>query len=169
MFIDTVNVYYGNLYDEMRQPYTEWRKAYLAELTQQRELARKAWGLRLLGVAAIIGGAALGANSGSSGSDVASALLIIGGYEAFRSGQRLANDARIHEATLKELAVSFKADVAPVVDEVEGRTIKLSGSVDTQYAEWRKTLRELLAVETGALPVTAPAPQGPSPEPRRAR
>lgn len=169
MFIDTVNVYYGNLYDEMRQPYAEWRKAYLAELTQQRELERKAWGRRLLGVAAIIGGAALGGNSGSSAGQVAGTLLIIGGYEAFRSGQRFANDAQVHEAVLKELAVSFKADVAPVVEEVEGRTIKLSGSVDAQYAEWRKTLRELLAAETGSLPVQAPTPPSASPEPERAR
>jgi hypothetical protein len=169
MFIDTVNVYYGNLYDEMRQPYTEWRKAYLAELTQQRALERKVWALRALGVAAIIGAAALGGSGDSSASQAASTLLILGGYEALRSGQRYANDARVHEASLKELAVSFKADVAPVVEEVEGRTIKLSGSVDTQYAEWRKTLRELLAVETGSLPVTTPGPQGPSPEPQRAR
>jgi hypothetical protein len=165
MFIDTVNVYYGNLYDDMRQPYAEWRKAYLAELTQQRELERKAWGRRLLGVAAIVGGAALGGNNSSSASRAASTLLIIGGYEAFRSGQRIASDALVHEAVLKELAVSFKADVAPVVDEVEGRTIKLSGSVDTQYAEWRRTLRELFAAETGS----ASAQPSASPEPGKAR
>lgn len=165
MFIDTVNVYYGNLYDDMRQPYTEWRKAYLAELTQQRELEQKAWARRLLGVAAIVGAAALGANSRSSASQAASTLLIIGGYEAFRSGQRYANDAQVHEAVLKELAVSFKADVAPVVEEVEGRTIKLSGSVDAQYAEWRRTLRELFAAETGS----APAQPAASPEPGKAR
>ncbi|MGH8634648.1 MAG: hypothetical protein ACRET7_11025, partial [Burkholderiales bacterium] len=27
MFIDTVNLYYGNLYDDMRQPYGQWRKS----------------------------------------------------------------------------------------------------------------------------------------------
>ena len=43
--------------------------------------------------------------------------------------------------------------------------IGLSGSVDAQYAEWRRTLRELFAAETG-LPTTASAaPPVSSPEP----
>lgn len=158
MFIDTVNVYYGNLYDEMRQPYADWRKAYLEEASRKRRMEQQAWARRLIGAAAIVGGAVLGSNSSSSASTAATTLLILGGYEAIRSGQQYASDARVHEAALKELGVSFKADVAPVVDEVEGRTIKLSGSVDAQYAEWRRTLREILAEETGEPPSAAPAP-----------
>ena len=165
MFIDTVNLYYGNLYDDMRQPYGQWRKSSLMELNQQRELERKAWGMRALGVAALIAAAVVGGNSNSSMNQAAGNILIIGGIESFRAGHQFANDARVHEAALKELGVSFKADVAPVVDEVEGRTIKLSGSVDAQYAEWRRTLRELFAAETG-LPTTASAaPPVTSPEP----
>lgn len=163
MFIDTVNVYYENLYDDMRQPYEQWRKAYLVELNQKRELERQVWTRRLLGVAAIVGAVVLGANSSASGSQAAATLLGIGGYEIIRSSGQLAADARVHEAALKELGQSFKADVAPVVDEVEGRTIKLSGSVDVQFAEWRKTLRELLAAETGVAPAAASSP-APSPE-----
>jgi hypothetical protein len=157
MFIDTVNVHYENLYDDMRQPYEQWRKAYLVELNQQRELERQVWARRLLGIAAIVGAVVLGANSSSSGSQAAAAVLGIGGYEIIRSSGQLAADAKVHEAALKELGQSFKADVAPVLDEVEGRTIKLSGSVDAQFAEWRKTLRELLAAETGVPPAAAPA------------
>ena len=169
MFIDTVNNFYGNLYDDMRQPYGQWRKSYLDELNQKRELERKVWERRILGAAAIIGAAFVGANSNSGGSAAASNILIIGGYELIRSSGQLANDAKVHEAALKELGVSFKADVAPVVDEVEGRTVKLSGSVDAQYAEWRRTLRELFTAETG-LPTTAAAvPPVASPEPGKDR
>lgn len=165
MFIDTVNLYYGNLYDDMRQPYGQWRKSSLMELNQQRELERKAWGMRALGVAALIAAAMVGGNSNSSWNQAGANVLVIGGSETFRAGHQFANDARVHEAALKELGVSFKADVAPVVDEVEGRTIKLSGSVDAQYAEWRRTLRELFAAETG-LPTTAnAAPPATSREP----
>lgn len=165
MFIDTVNLYYGNLYDDMRQPYGQWRKSSLMELNQQRELERKAWGMRALGVAALIAAAMVGGNSNSSWNQAGANVLVIGGIETFRAGHQFANDARVHEAALKELGVSFKADVAPVVDEVEGRTIKLSGSVDAQYAEWRRTLRELFAAETG-LPTTAnAAPPATSREP----
>ncbi|MGH8702769.1 MAG: hypothetical protein ACREVR_16575 [Burkholderiales bacterium] len=166
MFIDTVNLYYGNLYDDMRQPYGQWRKSALLEASKKRELERKAWELRALGVAAIIGAAFVGGNSRSG--NAASNVLIIGGIEAFRAGQHFANDATVHEAALKELGVSFKADVAPVLDEVEGRTLKLSGSVDAQYAQWRETLQELFAAETGFSPVTTPTP-APSPEPAASR
>ncbi|MDH3289335.1 MAG: hypothetical protein OEP48_16640 [Betaproteobacteria bacterium] len=165
MFIDTVNLYYGNLYDDMRQPYGQWRKSSLEELNQKRALERKAWERRLLGLAAIIGGVVVGTNSNSSGGAAASGVMVIGGYEVFRSGGQFANDAKVHEEALKELGVSFEGDVAPVVDEVEGRTLKLSGSVDAQYAEWRKTLRELFAQETGLSPVASTPPAGKSPEP----
>jgi hypothetical protein len=168
MFIDTVNIYYGNLYDDMRQPYGQWRKAYLQELNQKRELERKTWERRVLGAVAIIGAAFVGANSNSGGSAAASNVLLIGGFELIRSSGQLANDARVHEAALKELGASFKGDVAPVVDEVEGHTLKLSGSVDAQYAEWRRTLRELFTAETG-LPATAAAAPGTPPEPGKDR
>jgi len=169
MFIDTVNNFYGNLYDDMRRPYGQWRQSYLKELNQKRELERKLWERRILGAAAILGAAVIGSNSNSAGSVFARDILLIGGFETIRSSGQFANDARVHEAALKELGVSFKADVAPVVDEVEGRTIKLSGSVDAQYAEWRKTLRELFTAETGLPASPTPAPPGPSPEPGQSR
>lgn len=169
MFIDTVNIYYGNLYDDMRQPYGQWRRSYLQELNKKRDLERQVWERRVLGAAAIIGAAFVGRNSNSGGSAAASNLLIIGGYELFRSSGQLANDARVHESALKELGVSFKGDVAPVLADVEGRTLKLSGSVDAQYAQWRGTLQELFAAETGLPPVAAMPPPGTSPEPDKNR
>ena len=158
MFIDTVNLYYANLYDDMKKPYEQWRRASLQEINQKRALERKAWQRRLLGLAAFVGGVLVGANSGSSGAGAASTVMVIGGYELFRSGQQLANDAKVHEAALKELGESFKGDVTPMVTEVEGREVKLSGSVDAQYAEWRKTLRDMFSKETGLSPVASPLP-----------
>jgi hypothetical protein len=161
MFIDTVNQYYGNLYNDMREPYGQWRKSYLEEVTQKRELERKAWERRLLGVAAIVGAVLVGNQfGGSTGGNVARDLMVIGGIEVFRSGSQFANDAKINEDAIKELAASFKGDVAPIVDEVDGRTVKLSGSVETQYAQWRRTLRELFVAETGQSPDTAAAAGG---------
>ncbi len=153
MFIDTVNQYYGSLYNDMREPYGQWRKSYLEELTQQRELERQAWERRILGIAAIVGAVLIGNRyGGTSGGSVAQGVMVIGGIEVFRSGSQFARDAKIHEDAIKELGVSFKGDVAPIVDEVDGRTVKLSGSVETQYAEWRRTLREMFVAETGQSP-----------------
>jgi len=153
MFIDTVNLYYGNLYNDMREPYGQWRKSYLEELNQQRELERQAWGRRILGVAAIVGAVLIGNQFGDSSSGrVARDLMVIGGVEVIRSSGQFADDAKIHEDAIKELGASFKGDVAPIVDEVEGRTVKLSGSVETQYEDWRRTLREMFVAETGQSP-----------------
>lgn len=169
MFIDTVNIYYGDLYDDMRLPYGQWRQSYLQELDKKRELERKVWERRILGAAAIIGAAVVGSNSNSAGSVAAANILVIGGYELIRSSGQIANDATVHEAALKELGASFKGDVAPVLADVEGRTLKLSGSVDAQYAQWRKTLQELFSAETGIPPVTATTPQVTSSEPEKSR
>lgn len=156
MFIDTMNQYYGNLYKDMREPYEQWRKSYLDEVTQQRKLEQQAWTRRILGVAAVVGAALVGFNFGdTAGGAAATSLMTIGGIEAFRSGNQYAEDAKIHEDAIKELGASFKGDVAPIVDEVDGHTVKLSGSVETQYAEWRKTLRELFSAETGQSPDAA--------------
>lgn len=169
MFVDTVNIYYSDLYDDMRQPYGQWRRSYLQELTKKRELERQVWERRILGAAAIFGATVVGRNSNSVGSAAAANILVIGGFEMIRSSGQLANDAAVNEAALKELGTSFKGDVAPVLAEVEGRTLKLSGSVDAQYAQWRKTLQELFSAETGLPPVTATATPGPSPEPEKNR
>ena len=40
--------------------------------------------------------------------------------------------------------------------DVEGRTLRLTGTAEEQYAEWRKLLHELYREETGLVP-TAPA------------
>jgi hypothetical protein len=168
MFIDTVDGYYSDFYDEMWEPYAQWRKAHLEELEQKRDLEQQAWTRRLLGVAAIIGAATIGANNGDSTAGRATRdLMVIGGYEAIRSGNERARDAEIHADALEELGLSFGADVEPIVTEVEGRTVKLSGSIDTQYDDWREILRKLFAAETGRIPAdegidaTQPDPAAP--------
>ena len=65
---------------------------------------------------------------------------------------------------LKELTQSFQAEVAPQVVEVEGHTLRLTGTVEDQYREWRKLLKQLYEEETGAAAAPPPAPPGP---PRR--
>ena len=42
-----------------------------------------------------------------------------------------------------------RCDVAPQVVDVEGRTLKLTGTAEEQYREWRKLLHELYLEENG--------------------
>ena len=80
------------------------------------------------------------------------------------SGIKKYADARVHADALKELTQSFQAEVAPQVVEVEGHTLRLTGTAEDQYREWRKLLKQLYEEETGAAAAPPPAIQ-----PRRLR
>jgi hypothetical protein len=86
---------------------------------------------------------------------------------AVMSGFQKGKEAQMHTDALKEITGSFQTEAAPLVVDVEGRTLKLTGTAEAQYAEWRKLLHELYEEETGrvdqaaagATPAPAPAPQ----------
>jgi hypothetical protein len=52
--------------------------------------------------------------------------------------------------------------VAPQVVEVEGHTLRLTGTAEDQYREWRKLLRQLYLEETGNAAAPPPAPPAPA-------
>jgi hypothetical protein len=66
----------------------------------------------------------------------------------------------MHREGLRELAASFDSEVAPILIDVEGEVLRLTGSVETQYGTWRQLLRQIFSAETG-IPVdpnAAPIP-----------
>ncbi len=67
----------------------------------------------------------------------------IGGAASILSGLKKYSGARIHAQALSELSESFQNDVAPQVVDVEGRTLKLTGTAEEQYREWRQLLHEM--------------------------
>ena len=72
------------------------------------------------------------------------------------------------EDVIEELSVSFASEAEPLVVEVIGETVRLTGSAEEQYRLWRSMLREIYAAETGLPPVDEPLEgidEGPSPEP----
>jgi hypothetical protein len=73
------------------------------------------------------------------------------------SGYKKREEAKIHTESLKEITGSFQTEAAPLVVDVEGRTLRLTGTAEEQYAEWRRLLHELYKEETGLVP-TAPPP-----------
>ena len=85
----------------------------------------------------------------------------LGGIAAVLSGMKKYADARTHADALKELTLSFQSEVAPQVVEVEGHTLRLTGTAEDQYREWRKLLKQLYLEETGA--AAAPPPVAPAP------
>ena len=149
MLFDVLDEHYGNFHQSMDGPYENWRKYSYEETIARREVAESATRRKLLGAAAIIGGLIASQNSNSSAASTASTAAVLGGIAAFKSGMDRAAETRIHEDALKELATSLEAEVKPMVVEVEGNTVELTGSAEAQYEEWRQILQQIYEAETG--------------------
>lgn len=149
LFADTLNEYYAEFYREMAPAYNDWRQFTYEESLLLREARRKARNRLLAGAALVIGGAVGAAKSETRAGQVASAGAVGGGIQVIRSGVQRIKSAEIHRESLRELSQSLGDEITPVVMEVEGRTLELTGSVDAQYEQWRELLRRIYAEETG--------------------
>ena len=49
------------------------------------------------------------------------------------------------------LGSSFSSEAEPLTIEVEGQTVRLTGSAEQQYATWRSMLKQIYAQETGLI------------------
>jgi hypothetical protein len=150
MFVDTLNQHYANFYTEMSEPYDSWRQFSYEEQMALEKLRRKARTQQILGALAVLG--AMFAQVDSAAEAAIRDAAALGGMAAIQAGVATSKEAKIHVEAIKELGASFEAEVTPLVIEVEGQTLRLSGSVETQYEKWRELLREIYATET-ALPI----------------
>lgn len=168
--IDTVSDYYDGFAERLHDPYGNWRRYTHDEIETRDKLRRQANARKILGAAAVLGGILVPDNCDTQTCDravsVARAGAIYGGVQAVMSGIAKGQEAKMNEATLKELSNSFQSEAAPQVVEVEGRALKLTGTAEQQYAEWRALLDELFEADNAGL---APAPaaaasQAPAPK-----
>ena len=148
MMVDTINSYYEVYYDDLWQPYSDWRKLYNEELVAMKEIKKQALTRQLLGLAAIVGGVAMSTNSNTSSSGLPG-VMVVGGAAAIYSGFQKSQEARIHKDVIEELSISFSSEAKPLVVEVVGETVRLTGTAEEQYKQWRQMLREIYASETG--------------------
>jgi hypothetical protein len=123
LFIDTLDENYADLYESMAPTYNLWRQ-YRREQTLYREDYRQRVASR--------------DSRGPRGSYAAMEQT----YEAYKW-------SKIHEQDLDELALGFNNEVTPTVLEVKGKVFRLTGTLDSQYKDWRAILREIFALETG--------------------
>jgi hypothetical protein len=148
MFIDTLNEYYADFYLRMDDPYDDWRGISFDEQVALRKIRREARMQKILGGLLLVGAAA--APGSSTGARAARSAAAVSGAVVLQDGIQTGKEAKIHVEALKELAASFDAEMDPLLVEVEGRILRLSGSAEAQYAEWRRLLSQIFAVETGA-------------------
>lgn len=147
-FIDVLNQHYANFSTQMTEPYDNWRRFSFEEQIALDELRRKANTQQILGGLAVLGSILMGGNS--TAERVVRDAALIGGAAAIQAGMVTRKEAKIHVQALQELTASFDSEVEPMVLEVEGRVLRLTGSVVTQYDTWRTLLKEIWADETGA-------------------
>lgn len=148
MLLDTINSYYESYYTDLWTPYSDWRKLYNEELRALRKVEKEAMARKLLGLASIVGGVLLSSNSNVSGSGLPG-LMVIGGAAAVYSGFQKSEETKIHKDVIEELSVSFSSEAEPLTLDVVGETVRLTGSAEEQYRQWRNMLDEIYASETG--------------------
>lgn len=160
--VDTVNGYYANFADQMSDSYGRWRRASFEEIEKEERTLNQARTRTYLGAAAVVASVFVPHQCGIYDYNcrrVEGAVRTagaIGGAASILSGLKKYSDAKTHAEALKELSESFQSDVAPQVVDVEGRTLKLTGTADEQYREWRQMLHEMYLDEQGFDRAVAP-------------
>jgi hypothetical protein len=122
-FIDTVDEQYVTLSEHMAPTYNLWRQ-FGAEQAQYRDEYQ----------AQVSGQKSQGRR---------------GSFSALEQTYNAYKLSKIHEQDLDEMALGFNNEVAPTEMEASGKVFKLSGSLNSQYTEWREILQRIFALESG--------------------
>lgn len=144
LFIDRLQGQYDTFYDRMNGPYTEWQREALPIAVEARKARRNrniAIGLSVL--TAVVGGFA--SIQGNSAAGVLATGLATG-YLAKRALDKSA-ESRAARDELDEIGRSLDIDMSPQVIELEDRTVKLEGTADEQYRQWRAALEDVYELE----------------------
>ncbi len=153
LVIDTLNEHYANFYYGIALPYEGWRKRTREHSVAYRQTRRSATMRALLGVAVVAGSVSFDANSSNysryRAQRAAQSVAINRGMRTIMDALRQRSAANIHREEIKELSESFVAEAAPMVVQVRGETMRLTGTAEAQYETWRKLLREIHETETG--------------------
>ena len=156
MLLDLINNYYDAYYQDLWKPYNDWRIFRTEELKEVRKIEHQALTREILGAAAIIGAIAIAVTGNSDSRGATSSLrdvMIIGGAAGIYSGIQKNKEAEINREAIEELGVSFSSEAEPLVIEVEGETVRLTGTAKQQYTHWHELLRQIYARETGLIPM----------------
>lgn len=119
-FIDTVDEYYDTLHEDMLDAYLIWRRYSFDQVREEREAAARAGATRV--------------------DSSAGFLSLRQRYDRYRW-------SKIYEQEFRELAGGFNREAAPAILELNRQVHGLSGTMEEQYIQWRRILRQLFALE----------------------
>ncbi len=155
VFVDTLDEYFAEYQRAMYKPYQEWRQASYEEVISLEHLQAQARARMLMGAAAIGAGIA-GEMSNNSTAETAGFVAIGAGAMTIKSALDKRAEASIHAEVLQELGNSAEASISPHTIELENQTVQLTGTVDAQYTELRRILRQIYYKELGVAAPDAP-------------
>jgi hypothetical protein len=166
MLVDTLDAQYGSVYREMRDEYATWRESRLTEINMIREVDAQTNKEIASGVAIAVLAIGLGAaisNSDSSnsnyGSSVGAGVAAVGTAIAVQRVERAAQTREqigLNLAAMVETGESFSNAMEPMVVEIEGETVELTGTAEAKYQQWREVLHRLHEREVGPTGGEAP-------------
>lgn len=149
LYVDALQDHYGNFYRQMSGPYTEFRRMSYEEVMKYDKIRAAARRNMVLGAAAILGGLVATQSSNSAVQYSAYGGLFGGGY-LIKDAFNKRDEAQMQVEALAELGNSLEAEITPQTIELEERVVTLSGTVESQYEQWREILADIYASETGA-------------------
>lgn len=123
LFVDNVDEQYTRLQREMAPAYNLWR-----QYDREQAIFRAEYEQRV-------------AERGRQGRR--------GSFSAMQQVYNQYKVAKTQQQDIRELARGFDNETAPTVLETSGRIFRLTGTLDSQYSEWRQILRRIFALETG--------------------
>ena len=121
LFIDTVDQYYESLYEEMQAHYVVWRKYSYDQMEEETNSVDEAYDF---------------SNYGRS----RGFLTLTQRYDRYRW-------SKIFEMEYRDLSVGFNNEIAPAILQLNEQVHGLSGTMEEQYIQWRRILRQLFALE----------------------
>lgn len=156
--IDTLDGYSQEFSDKLFDPYGSFRRTSREAIEREDKARTQAMTRTALGAAAVLGSIFAGSNCSSTDYNcrrIDSAVRTagaVGGVAAVMSGIQKFSDAKVAAQEVKELASSFSSEAAAQTVEVEGRTLKLTGTAEEQYREWRRLLAAIYREENSPAP-----------------
>ena len=161
----------------MFDSYAGYRRTIREEMEKEDKARAQATTRTVLGAAAVLASILVSSQCGSTDYNcqrIEDAVRYgggAGGVAAVMSGIKKFADAKTAAQSVRELARSFESEAGTQVVEVEGRTLKLTGTAEEQYREWRRLLATIYAEETGGVSpaVTPPAATPPAATPKAPR
>lgn len=156
--IDTLDGYAQEFSDKLFDSYGGFRRTSREAIEREDKARAQAMTRTALGAAAVL--ASIFASGNCSPGDyncqrIDSAVRTagaVGGVAAVMSGIKKFADANMAANEIKELAASFSNEAAAQTVEIEGRTLKLTGTAEEQYREWRRLLAAIYREENTPLP-----------------